>query len=226
MSFLNKDKSEHKFNLNSIRKVGKKDGVKSFNILTKKSKKISLTDLQAKSFDLTPTITPKKLTRPIDALKISKTSVKEFLTNPSKDFISATKILNSLDSTDVVIDMEVPQGVEEDELNKHELVFYGFQSRTVKAYINSFRKELNSFERTNPHLRFPLTKSKQKISSRITYDKNGDILKIETVKWTDVKKLQAFFMDVLKNMTSIPNPPEQILDNDQFVINYVFTVNN
>ena len=145
---------------------------------------------------------------------------------PSKNFVSATKILNSLDSTDVLIDMEIPKGVKEDELNKHELVFYGFQRRTVKAYINSFRKELNTFERTNPHLRFPLTKRKQKISSRITYDSNGDILKIETVKWTDVKKLQAFFMDVLQNMTSIPNPPKQILKDDQFVINYVFTVNN
>jgi hypothetical protein len=230
MSFLKKEESNHKFNLKSIRRVGKKDGVKSLNILSEKKKTISLTDLRATQQDISQQVSKpkklKKIKKAIESLKLSKTTIKDFLKVPSTDFISATKILNSLEDTDVVIDMEIPEGIAEDELNKHELVFYGFQKRTATAYINSFQKELNNFERTNPHLRFPLTASKQKISSRITYDKNGDILKIETVKWTDVKKLQSFFMDVLQNMTSIPNPPQQILKDDQFVINYVFTVNN
>ena len=45
----------------------------------------------------------------------------------------------------------------------------------------------------NPHLRFPLTNNKEKIAGKITYDKNGDILKIETLKWTDIARLQDFF---------------------------------
>lgn len=213
---------QHRFNLNSIRTVGVDKGSKSFNIIKKKKKSLSLADLKAKQSTI-----QKGPLKALEKLNINKKGfAQEFLKTPAIDSLSAVQILDTLDSTDVLIDMEIPKGVKEDELNKHELVFYSFQKRTIQAYINSFQKELNEFQRTNPHLRFPLTHSKQKLSSRITYDKNGDILKIETVQWTDIDKLQTFFMDVLQNMTSIPNPPKQIIEGDTFVINYVFTVNN
>ena len=124
------------------------------------------------------------------------------------------------------IQLEVPKGIKEDELNKHELVYYSFQKRTVMAYVNSFHKELNSFEKSNPHLRFPLTRQKQSLAGRVIYDQNGDILRIETLKYTNISKLQDFFMNVLKNMNSLPNPPKEILENDQFAINFILSLNN
>jgi hypothetical protein len=217
---------DHRINLKSIRKVGVKEGRESLNILSKK-KKVSLSDLRAQA---PVAIAREKIPQPvkpaIKKLALTNDDILTTLKKPSKQIASATKVLQSINDTDVLIDLEVPKGVPEDELNKHELVFYSFQKRTIHAYINSFRKELQNFERKNPHLNFPVTRKQQEIQSRVTYDENGDILKIETVRWTDEPKLQEFFMEVVKNMTSLPNPPEQIIDGDKFVINYVFSVNN
>lgn len=169
---------------------------------------------------------PLKPRKALDNLKISNNHIKDYLKSSSPREQTPQQLLSALDETDVLFDLQVPKGVKEDELNKHEMVFYSFRKRTAIAYINSFYKELNSFELKNPHLRFPLTNKRELISGKITYDKNGDILKIETLKWTDISKLQDFFMEVLKNMSSLPNPPEAIInEKDQFVINFSLTVN-
>ena len=78
----------------------------------------------------------------------------------------------------------------------------------------------------NPHLKFPLTQEKQKMVGRVIYDKNGNILKINVLKWTNIERLQGFFLEVLKEMNSIPNPPDQILKDDQFTVYYSLTVND
>ena len=121
--------------------------------------------------------------------------------------------------------MEVPKGIPQDELNKYEQVFYSFQKRTVLAYINSFMHELNDFELQNPHLDFPIVQDPEQVAGKITYDHNGDILKIDTLKWSDEKKLQDFFMNVLKNMNSLPNPPKELLNKGTFAINFVLSLN-
>lgn len=157
---------------------------------------------------------------------INNTTIKEFLQSTPKSLSSAQQ-LAKLDDANVVFDLEVPKGVKEDQLNKHELVFYSFRKRTAIAYVNAFQKNLNQFETKNPHLQFPLTKDSQTIAGKITYDKNGDILKIQTLKYTQIKKLQDFFMDVLQDMDSLPNPPKEVINSqDQFVINFILSINN
>ena len=152
-------------------------------------------------------------------------SIKNFLTQDSSSTIPRS-VSQHLGQNQVLFDLQVPKGVPEDELNSAELVFYSFRKRTAITYINSFIKELNHFERTRPHLQFPLTKSPQLISGQITYDKNGDILKINTLRWSNITELQNFFMDVLKNMSSLPNPPKEIInENGEFVINFSLALN-
>lgn len=159
-------------------------------------------------------------------LSINNTKIKSFLNENSLE-TTPSSLLSRLDDADVLFDLEVPKGVAEDELNKHELVFYSFRKRTALAYVNSFQKQLNRFETSNPHLRFPLTAQPETIAGKITYDKNGDILKIETLKYTQIKKLQDFFMDVLQDMSTLPNPPKEVInESDQFVINFVLSVNS
>lgn len=224
-----------------IRIVGEQKGVRDDLIFVeKKRKKISAKSLQQKLTvpDLSPlnnrinemlsakSKRPLKPRKALDNLKISNNHIKSYLKSSSPGQQSPSQLLSALDETNVLFDLQVPKGIKEDELNKHEMVFYSFRKRTALAYVNSFYKELNSFEMKNPHLRFPLTSKRQLISGKITYDKNGDILKIETKRWTDITKLQDFFMDVLKNMSSLPNPPKAIInEKDQFVINFSLTVN-
>lgn len=161
----------------------------------------------------------------IKALSLNRKSIKGFLKN-TPQAINSRQFLNALGDTSSVVKLEVPKGVKEDELNKHELVFYSFQKRTALNYINSFYKKLNEFELQNPHLKFPLTEQKQKMVGRVIYDKDGNIIKINVLKWANVPKLQSFFLNVLKEMTSLPNPPDQILKDDQFTVFYALTIND
>lgn len=223
----------HQFRIKNIRKIGEKVG-SSENLLYLKKKKptpkktpklenLAFTDLPIPSDKV-----EKSKSKLIRTLDLNNSKVKDFLKSTPRGHLSPSQALQALNDTNVDIKLEVPKGIQEDELNKHEMVFYSFQKRTVLAYVNSFQKELNNFERKNPQLRFPLTSEKQKLSGRVVYDKNGDILRIETLKWSQIKKLQDMFMKVLNNMSSLPNPPKEIIDEDkeQFAINFVLTLNN
>jgi len=227
-------KQQHQFKIQNIRTVGQASAKKkNLFYLKTKHKKTALKDLAFKDLPIPNTnhMVAKqsksiKKAPKFKRLKINNNQIKNFLKSSPQGFQTSNQALRALNATDVNIALEVPKGIAQDKLNKHEMVFYGFQKRTVKAYIGSFQKELYSFEKSNPHLRFPITRSKQKLSGRVVYDKNGDVLRIETLQYTNIEKLQEFFMKVLKNMSSLPNPPKELLENEQFAINFVLTLNN
>lgn len=160
----------------------------------------------------------------IKALSLSNKNVTQFLRGTPNEK-SASSYLKTFESTQSLVKLEVPRGVKESELNKHELVFYSFQKRTAQIYINSFHKKLGEFNLRNPHLKFPLTEKKEQMVGRVIYDKDGNIIKIKMIQWTKVQKLQDFFLDVLKEMNSLPNPPKMILENNQFTIFFALTIN-
>ena len=225
------DLKPHQFKITKIRTVGEEEGLDQKVVYLKstpKKSKPQLKNLGIQQPNMFPEQDPKTapIKKTLKSVSVDKKQVKKFLQEAPPGFLSPTQALSALSGTDVNIKLEVPKGIKEDELNKHELVFYSFQKRTALAYVSSFQRELNSFERKNPRLRFPLTQEKQKLAGRIIYDKNGDILKIQTLRWTDVEKLQSFFMDVLQNMSSLPNPPKEILEDDKFAINFILTLNN
>lgn len=248
MPNVSKTEKRSPLKIQNIRSIGKKSGKKDHVLLPKKKiskaqkkrKKINTKNLQFNSlqeldFEKFKKKTVGKKARPsLFKLKRKNSGPSLSLNNEKiKNFIKSSPLnsdpldqLKAFDDTNVFFDLQVPKGVAEDQLNKAELVFYSFRKRTAIAYVNSFRKELNSFERKNPHLNFPMTNFEETVSGTITYDKNGDILTIQSKKWTQITKLQDFFMDVLKNMSSLPNPPVELISEDEkFVINFVFTVN-
>jgi hypothetical protein len=235
--------SPGKIKLHSLKTVGEKEAKKTENniyLKPKASSQPSTNSLSAKQ--LAPVFNteqsnqndkkvsraddPSRLVRPkaIKALSLNKKSVKSLLQGSANE-LSAKQFMDALGDSDTMVKLEVPQGVKEDELNKHELVFYSFQKRTALNYVNSFYKKLNEFEMQNPHLKFPLTENKQKMVGRVVYDRQGNIIKINILEWSKVEKLQNFFIEVLKEMTSLPNPPEQILKDDTFTVFYALTVN-
>lgn len=236
-----KNKEPSKFKIHSLRTVGLETGAEEKSIffeqkeVSKKRSPLKQASQLAPSFsteemkqvevkDSTPTrngLLPKKA---IKSLSLNKKSIQSFLKNTPNEQ-SASQFLKAMQDTDTLVKLEVPKGVKEDELNKHELVFYSFQKRTALNYINSFYKKLNEFELKNPHLHFPLTDKKEKMIGRVVYDKNGNIIKINMLQWSNVEKLQDFFLDVLKEMTALPNPPDQIIQDEQFTVFYALTIN-
>jgi hypothetical protein len=132
----------------------------------------------------------------------------------------------SLSNSDILVNLEVPEGVNPDELNKFELMFYSFQRRTAINYINSFYNRLNKFQQQNPHISFPMTESKQVMTGRLTYDEKGNIKQIKMIRWTNVDKLQDFFLDVLKDMDTLHNPPQALWEKTgEFSIFFSLVVN-
>lgn len=167
---------------------------------------------------------PSQQKKPIGALSLDNESVKSFMQN-SPNAGSSGEYAKALGQSNVLVELEVPNGVPEDELNKYELIFYSFRKRTALNYVNSFYNELSDFQVSNPHLRFPMTDNNESMTGRITYDKEGNVVRIKMLRWTSKERLQDFFLHVLKNMNSLPNPPEVIIQDGEFHVYYSLTVN-
>ncbi len=170
---------------------------------------------------------PEPRKQALEAVKLSGDQMRNYANNaPVQEAFRGDPRAAGVNTSDIAVNLEVPEGVSPDELNKYELMFYGFQRRTAINYINSFYKNLDKFRRANPHLEFPMTKDMQVMTGRITYDEKGNIKKIKMVQWTNVDKLQNFFVDVLKDMDTLHNPPQALWEkNGEFSIYFSLIVN-
>jgi hypothetical protein len=206
---------------------------------TPPKKQISLKDLQ----DNKPVIA-KQMVRPgtrptvakamekVDTSKMLKgvslkgEEIGKFARAESANVLAGDPRAQSLSNSDVLVNLEVPEGVNPDELNEYELKFYGFQRRTAIGYVNSFYKHLDKFQRENPHKQFPLTDSKQVMTGRLTYDSQGNIMQIKMMRWSNVDQLQGFFEEVLKDMDTLHNPPRALWErNGEFSIYFSLVIN-
>jgi hypothetical protein len=239
LKVLSKNEETKPLKIHSIKRVGEKNGKKTNSIYAKQEPKKIGQKLKTKnlapSFDSLSSLkkVSKKKNQPlkkfgrkkaIKSLSLNADSIKSFMST-SNNSQSSRQYMEALGDTDSVVKLEVPEGVKESELNKHELVFYSFQKRTAMTYINSFYKKLNEFKLKNPHLNFPMTEDKKRMVGRVIYDKNGNIVRINMMKWTHIEKLQDFFLDVLQEMSALPNPPKAILSDGEFTVFFALTVN-
>jgi hypothetical protein len=169
-----------------------------------------------------------KQTTKQDLNKISQTEKaipKAFLPSDAVQLSGQTKH-HSLSNSDVLVNLEVPEGVNLDELNEKELKFYGFQRRMANNYVNSFYTKLSDFTRKNPHLNFPMTNEKQVLTGRVTFDSAGNIMQIKMIRWTNIETLQNFFVEVLEEIRSLPNPPEILWSKTgEFNVFYSLVIN-
>ncbi len=165
-------------------------------------------------------------TKALSAISLKGEQISKFASAESAAKLSGDPRAATLSNSDILVNLEVPEGVNPDELNKYELMFYGFQRRTAIGYINSFYKNLDKFQRENPHLNFPLTNSKQTMTGRLTYDSKGNIVQIKMIRWSNEDRLQEFFVDVLKDMDTLHNPPQALWGKSgEFSIFFSLVVN-
>ena len=128
--------------------------------------------------------------------------------------------------SDALVSIEVPDGIEPEELNEYELMFYGFQRRTAINYVNSILKNLDKFQKTHPRYRLPVS-GKITMTARLTYDKEGNVMQIKMIRWTHVKELQDLFEDIAKNIDQLHNPPRQLWEkNNEFAMFYTLEIIN
>lgn len=248
-----RDKNRNAIKIKDIRTVGKRDG-KSHNMADlfqmrrglpvpqslkrpAPPKTLALADLQENR-----PVMAKKLVRPgtrpetsrtaiektktLTALSLKGNQIQKFAQGENAAALSGDPRAAALNNTDVLVNLEVPEGVDQDELNKYELMFYSFQKRTATGYINNFYKHLDKFQRENPHMTFPMTESKQTMTGRVTYDNKGNITQIKMIRWSNEARLQDFFENVLKDMDTLHNPPQALWEkNGEFSIFFSLVLN-
>lgn len=122
--------------------------------------------------------------------------------------------------------VETPEGVSMDELNKFELMFYGFQKRMMEKYFSSIVLNVREYEKRYS-MKSLIPDGQHTMTGRVTFDSDGNIKQIQMIRWTQADKLQAMFEDILKSMNSLPNPPKMLRNKEgEFVVFYTFLVDN
>lgn len=172
-----------------------------------KSKNLSLSDLEVKEFDPVA-IKRKFIPKP---LELQGSEIEKFLKDNKARRVQYQDMTPTLNNSKVSVQMDIPEGIEVEDIDQINNVFYSFQRRISLSYINSFYNQLSDFEFKNPHLTFPMTRQEITLVAKATFDSDGNLQQIKMVKWTDKDKLQQFFENVLDGIQSIPNPPKDFV---------------
>lgn len=121
---------------------------------------------------------------------------------------------------------EPPDGVPEDELNSTEKIFYSFQKRTFVTYVNSFMSTYQQMILNKPQIQSTLRNDKHLLTGKIDFDKEGNILRIKILRSSNSDDVHNLFEKTLKEIRSLPNPPDALVDGkDTFTIYYQLSVN-
>ena len=131
-----------------------------------------------------------------------------------------------LKTTGFNLHFEPPEGIPEDELNSVEKIFYSFQKRTFIGYVNSFMSSYQDTLNRHPQVKNALRSERHLLTGRVTFDKEGNIVRIKILRSSQNDDVHRLFEDTLRNIRSLPNPPKAIIeDKDQFNIYYQLKIN-
>jgi hypothetical protein len=163
----------------------------------------------------------------MNAISLRSKEFKDFSKSFPSGGLNLSNIISSAHKiSDAVVSIEVPDGIDPDDLNEYELMFYGFQKRTSLNYINSILKNVDKFQKTHPHYRLP-SSGKFTMTARITYDPAGNVQQIKMIRWTHVNELQTLFEDIVKSIDQLHNPPKALWEkNGEFSMFYTLEILN
>ncbi len=133
---------------------------------------------------------------------------------------------SSLAQSNSTFSLEIPKGVPEEELNELQRVLYSFYLRLQGQYVSTLVDKYMDKQRKNPRYQIPINRDRDRVTLRATYDLNGNIVRIKTLLSARHKNHSEFFLDAVKEIEAIPNPPDILLDKKkQFHVNYDLRLN-
>lgn len=228
----------------NYRTVGVKNGQKDFSLPTRPiTKKLTMESLRPNSKEIKQN-SPIKRETPTkekllllsnqkvfsgNSLKISKDEYLE--QNYQKEAILQNKpiaeeALSTLQNSSLNIKFEPPEGVSEDELNTQEKKFFSFTKRSYETYINSIIKEFNSLLARRPYLKRMENIGNHVLSGKMIFDEQGNVISIKFIQTSQNDDLQYLFEKALTNISVLPNPPKDLLKEDNtFAIYYQLGIN-
>ncbi len=132
----------------------------------------------------------------------------------------------SLAQSNSTFSLEIPKGVPEEELNELQRVLYSFYLRLQGQYVSTLVDKYMEEQRINPRFQVPINRDRDRVTLRATYDLNGNIIRIRTLLSARHKDHSDFFLEAVKRIETIPNPPDVLLDDKkQFHVNYDLRLN-
>lgn len=191
---------------------------------------------QAQPIEKTP---PKKTLPPLDLSDLGYKQEQtlpaiEYRRNDIASYVEQQRILETITGQAATVDLsqvsssvqiEVPNGVPLDQLNTVERKFYSFKNRVFKAYVYSLLNQ--AYTQQTPAYPFPFVKTTTRLYARVTFDSRGNIQRIQTIETGNNPKLQKVFLDALKDIRAIPNPPKEIINEDnEFVHGFILEIRN
>ncbi len=131
-----------------------------------------------------------------------------------------------LSNSTVNLNLDVPKGVNFEQLNEFEKQLYSFNLRVQKTFQTALFRQFAKFIDQNPHFPQILLNRSERLTGKLTYDKNGNLLRIKTIKGSYYEKLQEAFLNSLQDVSILPNIPEIVLnDKDQMNLNVTININ-
>jgi hypothetical protein len=146
--------------------------------------------------------------------------IKEELAHISTDSKNDSDLLTILNNTDLQLRLDPPEGVSVDELNQLESIFFGFNQRAMAKFIQTIFNEYLKMDRKSPFFMRQLKIKNESMLGKVTFDQNGDIIKINFLRSSDLEPVQVLFENTLQSMQKLQNPPKDLIKNGEFSIFY------
>jgi hypothetical protein len=131
----------------------------------------------------------------------------------------------ALKRTGFNVQFEPPEGIDEDELNSIEKIFYSFQRRTFYNFVTNFLSSYQRITFSKPHVKEVLEKNQHHMIGRVEFNQDGHVVSLRIFRPSDSADVTSMFEETLKNM-NLPNPPPDLLNTDRrLVIHFHLRIN-
>jgi hypothetical protein len=119
-----------------------------------------------------------------------------------------------------------PEGMKETQFNEINKVLFSFKKRMFITYVNSFITQYDQISLERPLLKKSMQSENHTLTGKITFDLEGNIVKINILKSSLNDDVHRLFEETLMGVGSLHNPPKILIEGkDKFVIYYQLKIN-
>ena len=128
--------------------------------------------------------------------------------------------------THLNIRFDPPRGVEPDELNDAEKIFWSFKKRVYQTFASSLMSTYGRLLLNRPQIKKSLKRVRNHaVAGKMVFDEKGNVLRIKIVHPSDQDEIQLLFEQSLHNIHKIPNPPKGLLYDKELTLYYQLIIN-
>ena len=165
------------------------------------------------------------LNRPQDAASRIARQQQQIQSSVLREVGASPQAQEALKRTGFNVQFEPPEGVDDDELNSIEKIFYSFQGRTFFNFVTNFLSSYQRITFSKPHVKRVLETQSHHMIGRVEFDQDGNVISLRIFRPSDHADVTMMFEETLKNM-NLPNPPVDLLNTSgTLVIHFHLRIN-